>query len=337
MIYTKITIDTAVEAIDILSYALNELGVEGIEVEDKLPLTEEEKREMFIDIMPEQTEAYDGRAKVSCYIPMEGAETAGVRNSGTEISAPPKLEISKLLQDIREELNRIEEFMDVGAKTITLERLDDSDWLYQWREYFKPFRLEDNIVIKPTWEPLKDRRPEDIVIEIDPGIAFGTGSHETTRLCIRQLKKYITKDTALLDVGCGSGILSIAALKLGAREALLVDIDALAVRVSGENCRQNHLPSAAFRIVQGDLIGDPAFSKALEHPYDIVAANILAEVIIPLSGVIGPMLTEKGIFISSGILKKQEQQVRQALIDNQFSILETSYMGDWVSFTARKV
>lgn len=342
MIYTKITIDTTVEAIDMVSYTLAELGVEGIEVEDKVPLTEEEKQAMFIDILPEQTEVFDGLAKISCYIPMGEDNTEAARTANT--TEPPEdgfsrqgaHHISELLMNIRAELDKLGEFMDVGPKTVTVDRTDDADWLYKWKEYFKPFRLEEDIVIKPTWETAAEISPEDIVIEIDPGIAFGTGSHHTTKLCIRQLKKYITPKSAVLDAGCGSGILSIIAVKLGAKEALGIDIDDIAVKVSEENREQNHISPEVFEVRQGDVIGDTRFAASIDKQYDIVVANILANVIIPLSGAVAPLMKEDGVFITSGIINTKEEEVREALLQNHFEIAETTYMGDWVSFTAKK-
>lgn len=356
MIYTKLTIDTTVEAIDMVSYTLAELGVEGIEVDDKLPLTEEDKQAMFIDILPEQTEEYDGFAKISCYIPMTDTDVAPQsKMSSCDVasldSAPNYDEgaslgesfaehgihnISELIMNIQAELDKLSDFMDVGPKTVTVDHADDADWLYKWKEYFKPFRLEDDIVIKPTWEHLEDAAPEDIIIEIDPGIAFGTGSHNTTKLCIRQLKKYITPESTVLDAGCGSGILSIIALKLGAKEALGIDIDEIAVKVSEENREQNHISTEAFVVRQGDVIGDPQFAASFDKQYDIVVANILADVIIPLSGVVAPLMKADGVFITSGIINTKEEAVRDALLQNGFRIEETTYMGDWVSFTAKK-
>lgn len=331
MIYTKITIDTTVEAIDMISYTLGELGVEGIEVDDKIPLTEEEKEAMFIDIMPEQTAEYDGFAKISCYIPMG--------DDGSIVSEDESMEIHnipELIANIQAELEKISEFMDVGPKTITVDQSDDADWLHKWKEFFKPFKLEENIIIKPSWEELGDVRPEDIVIEIDPGIAFGTGSHNTTKLCITQLKKYVTPETTVLDLGCGSGILSMLAVKLGAKSALGIDIDSIAVDVSKENREMNHLTEEQFEVRQGDVIGDAGFASSITEKYDIVVANILADVIIPLSGVAGQFMKEDGVFVTSGIIDAKEDAVREALVSNGFQIVETTYMGDWVSFTAKK-
>lgn len=346
MLYTKLTIDTTVEAIDMVSYTLAELGVEGIEIEDKVPLTEEEKQAMFIDILPEQKEQYDGFAKISCYIPMtvQGAEqnngNSDVSNSLGEIFTEHGIHnISELIVNIQAELDKLREFLDVGPGTVTVDEKNDADWLYKWKEYFKPFRLEDNIIIKPTWETLQDTVSDDIVIEIDPGIAFGTGSHDTTRLCIRQLKKYILlkeKTCTVLDLGCGSGILSIIALKLGAKEALGIDIDDIAVKVSEENREQNHISKDVFTIMQGDVIRDRAFLDSIGKQYDVVVANILADVIIPLSGVVASLMKADGVFIASGIIYTKEEEVKEALLQNGLEIIGTDYMGDWVSFTAKK-
>ncbi len=341
MTYTKITIDTTVLAVDMISYQLGELGVEGIEVEDKLPLTEEEKQAMYIDIVPEQKEHYDGYAKISCYIPMGKEEPEGIRNTGIAVFPTPVFHIPKLLSDIRGMLDKLSTFMDVGPKTITVDSIDDKDWLYKWKEYFKPFRLEQNIIIKPSWEEVVSTDPEDIVLEIDPGIAFGTGTHDTTKLSIRQLKKYISKfaayrPTTVLDVGCGSGILSMIAIKLGAAKVVGTDIDEIAVKVSKENAEKNHILPKQLHLRQGDLIGDDAFAASIGEQFDIVVANILADVIIPLSRVIGSFMKPDGIFISSGIINTKEEEVRHALTEQGFEVIETTYMGEWVSFTAAK-
>lgn len=356
MIYTKITIVTTVEAVDMVSYTLAELGVEGIEVYDKLPLTEEEKQAMFIDILPEPTEQYDGLAEISCYIPMQNMDLTTrmdmTSNDGISVDDTGSYEkyggigdsfarlgihnISELLLNIRAELDKLSAFMDVGPKTITVDHTDDADWLYKWKEYFKPFRLEENILIKPTWETVEYVGADDIVIEIDPGIAFGTGSHNTTKLCIRQLKKYITSGSTVLDAGCGSGILSMIALKLGAEKALGIDIDEIAVKVSKENRTQNGVPEEQFIVRQGDVIGDSDFAASIGEQFDIVVANILADVIIPLSGVVAPLMKDTGVFITSGIINTKEGEVREALLKHDFDIVDTEYMGDWVSFTARK-
>lgn len=320
MMWTKLTIDTTVEAEDLISAFLDELGVEGVMIEDNVPLTEEEKAQMFVDI-PLVGED-DGTAKVSCFV-------------------DDTFDIDSLRADIAKELTRLEEFIPVGAKTITLSSTEDKDWINNWKQYFKPFRLYDNIVIKPTWEELCDAKEDDIVVEIDPGIAFGTGSHETTRLCIGQLKKYLKEGDTVFDVGSGSGILSIISSFLGAGFVHGMDIDEIAVKASVENAQVNKLSEDKLVFSCGNLLDkdDKAGENAirLNHgdKYDIVVANILADVIIPLSAVVTPYLKEDGYFITSGIIDMKEEAVRQALVDNGFDIIDIVHMNDWVSIIAK--
>lgn len=316
MIWKKLTIETTTEAVDRISYTLGELGVEGIEVEDKIPLSEEDRKAMFIDILPELP-ADDGIARIICYIDN------------------PERDVNALVEDIKGELDHIRQFMDIGSGHITLGETEDKDWMNNWKEFFHPFRL-DNILIKPTWieESQVELRPEDLLVEIDPGTAFGTGAHETTRLCIAQLKKYLNGEQAVFDVGCGSGILSIIAAKLGAKKVFGVDIDPLAIDASYENAAVNHIPETQVSFQQGDVIGDSGFTAGIEKQYDVVVANILADVIIPLSEKIVPFLKPDGVFISSGIIHTKEEPVRNALVQNGFEIIETTYMKDWVCFTA---
>ncbi|MGN0436073.1 MAG: 50S ribosomal protein L11 methyltransferase, partial [Wujia sp.] len=307
MMWTKLTIDTTVEAVDLISAFLDELGVEGIMIEDNVPLTEDEKAAMFVDIPLIEGED-DGTAKVSCFI-------------------DNTFDIDTLRADIAAELIRLKEFIPVGTMNITLSSTEDKDWINNWKQFFKPFRLYDNIVIKPTWENLEEVKEGDMVVEIDPGIAFGTGSHETTKLCIGQLKKYLKKGDTVFDVGSGSGILSIISSMLGAKFVHGMDIDEVAVRASIENADVNNIGTDKLVFTCGNLLsGDKSVEEqalAINNgqKYDIVVANILADVIIPLSGVIRPFLKDGGYFITSGIIDMKEQAVKEALISNGFEIL----------------
>lgn len=324
MIWKKITIETTTEAVDMISYTLGELGVEGIEIEDKVPLSEEDQKAMFIDILPELPPD-DGVALISCYIDN------------------PETDVDALVAQIKEELENMRQYMDIGSGRLTLGETEDKDWINNWKEFFHPFWL-NRILIKPTWIPESEveRKPGDIMIEIDPGTAFGTGAHETTKLCIEQLEKYLTGKETVFDAGCGSGILSIIATKLGAGQVFGVDIDPLAVDASYENCRVNHISDQQANFMQGNVIADEAFAEHMAQAkgslpqYDIVVANILADVIIPLSGKVAPYMKPDGIFISSGIIHTKEEEVRQALLANRFEIIETTYMKDWVCFTAKQ-
>lgn len=317
MKWTKLTIETTTEATDMLSYQLAEYGVEGIEIEDKIPLSEEDRRAMYIDILPELPPD-DGVAYISCYL-------------------DDRYNIKDLCNYIGETLRDLSAYMGVGTGSIRISETEDKDWINNWKEFFHPFRLEDNIVIQPTWTEEANLSEGDMVIRIDPGTSFGTGSHETTRLCIAGLKKYIRPGMRVMDAGCGSGILSIIAMKLSSSFVFGVDIDEVAVDTSRENLILNGISEDQFQIVQGDVAGDPDFAKqSLEQQgcYDIVTANILAEVIIPLSAVIRPFLKDGGVLITSGIIDTKEEAVTQALHQNGFRVLEVRHLGEWVSIVA---
>ena len=317
MKWIKLSVDTTTQAVDFISSLFDELRLEGIEIEDKIPLSEEEKKQMFIDILPELGPD-DGCATVSSYVKEEDYENS------------LKEEIEKGLEELRT-------FVDVGSGEVTVSVKDDQDWVNNWKKYFKPFRVAEDIVIKPTWETLKEVASDDLVIEIDPGTAFGTGSHETTRLCIESIRKYITKETDLLDVGCGSGILSIIAMKLGAKRVVATDIDSEAIRATKENMEVNHIPEEGIITYTGNIIDEEALQEKVGFGcYDLVVANILADIIIPLSGEIGKHMKKDGLFISSGIINMKRDEVRDALLSNGFEIVEENTMKDWVSFVGKK-
>ncbi|MFW5646899.1 MAG: 50S ribosomal protein L11 methyltransferase [Acetivibrio ethanolgignens] len=315
MKWIKISLKTTTEAVDFISSLFDELGLEGIQIEDNVPLSQEDKEAMYIDILPELPED-EGEATVTSYV-------------------SPEKDIEELKREITEGLEEISFFVNVGEGTITTEETDDGDWINNWKAFFKPFRVAEDIVIKPTWETLEDKKEDDLVIEIDPGTAFGTGAHETTRLCITGLRKYITKETKLLDVGCGSGILSIIGLKLGAKSAVGTDIDPAALTATYENMEVNHISKEQFTAYSGNIIEDKELQEKVGfEKYDIVVANILADVIIPLSGEIRQHMKKDGLFISSGIIDMKKEEVEAALLKNGFQIVEINTMGDWVSFVA---
>lgn len=317
MKWTKFTLKTTTEAVDLISSMLDELGIEGIEIEDNVPLSEADTKGMFIDILPELPPD-DGTAKVSFYL--------------EDLS-----NLEDLLRNIEEGLDDLSEFVNVGERTIAVSETEDKDWINNWKQYFKPFTVDD-ILIKPTWEEIPAEHADKLLIEIDPGTAFGTGKHETTQLCIRQLDKYIKGGEKVLDVGTGSGILGIAALKLGASEAFGTDLDENAVVAVKENLEANHIPAEKFGVVQGNIIDDKAIQDQAGYEcYDIVVANILAPVIIMLQGEIAPHLKHGGIFITSGIINTKEEDVRQAMEANpELEIVEINHQNDWVSITARR-
>lgn len=317
MKWTKFTLKTTTEAVDLISSMLDEIGIEGIEIEDNVPLSDTDTKGMFIDILPELPPD-DGSAKVSFYL--------------EDLS-----ELERILRDIEEGLDDLSQFVDVGERTIAMSETEDKDWINNWKQYFKPFTVDD-ILIKPTWEEIPSEHADKLLIQIDPGTAFGTGMHETTQLCIRQLRRYVTSESEILDVGTGSGILGIAALKLGAKHVFGTDLDENAIVAVGENLEANALTGDKFKVVQGNIIDDKAIQDQAGYAcYDIVVANILAPVIIMLQDEIAQHLKPNGVFITSGIINTKEQDVKDAMNGNpELEIIETTYQGEWVSITARR-
>ena len=317
MKWKKYTIDTTTEAVDFISSMLDEQGIEGIEIEDNVPLTQSETKGMFIDILPELPPD-DGTARVYFYLDLEADQAA-------------------CLAGVQKGLEELRGFVDLGEATITCSETEDKDWINNWKRYFKPF-LVDDLLIKPTWEEIPEGMSGKLMIEIDPGTAFGTGSHETTQLCIRELQKYMKPGDRVLDVGTGSGILAIAALKLGASFAFGTDLDENAVAAARENAEVNGITETQFVLETGNIIDDGALQeKAGTGVYDVAVANILAPVIIALQGEAGKHLKEGGIFITSGIINTKEDEVRAAFEANpRWEILETARQNDWVSIVVRK-
>ena len=316
MRWNKIRIETTTQAEEMVCYELQEMGIGGVEVEDHVALTEEDLKTMYVDLLPDEIAPDDGNAAVICYV--EEGEN-----------------LEDLLLKIRNKMAELSSWLPVGSGKIPVSSTEEEDWVNNWKAFFKPFRLDDNIVIKPTWETLDDRKEDDIVIEIDPGTAFGSGSHETTKLCISMLKKYVGPGKEILDVGTGSGILSIIALKLGAEHADGTDIDPNAIRAVRENFEVNHIRKDQAEVYQVNLLDDrEAWESEIMKSgkkYDVIVANILADVIIPLSAIVKNMLKEDGIFIASGIIDTMEKPVCDAFLRNGFDLIEVHHMKDWVS------
>jgi ribosomal protein L11 methyltransferase len=237
---------------------------------------------------------------------------------------------------VQEELEDLRSFLDIGEGTITESQTEDKDWINNWKEYFHQFYVDDILII-PSWEEVKPEDEGKMIIHIDPGTAFGTGMHETTQLCMRQLKKYVNSDTKILDVGTGSGILSIVALKLGAKKAVGTDLDPCAISATRENLEANDIPEGKMDVMIGNIIDDKEVQDAVGYEaYDIVAANILADVLVPLTPVIVNQMKKGGIYITSGILDEKETVVVDAVKAAGLEVLEVTHQGEWVSVTARK-
>lgn len=316
MKWNRFTVKTKTEAEDIVISTLAEVGIEGVEIQDKQPLTEEDKAQMFVDIMPEGP-ADDGVAYVNFYLEEDADKEA-------------------ILKDVREALDDLKNFMDIGEATIEESQTEDKDWINNWKQYFHQFYVDD-ILIVPSWEEVKAEDKDKMILHIDPGTAFGTGMHETTQLVIRQLKKYVTPDTEMLDVGTGSGILGIVALKLGAKHVLGTDLDPCAVPAVAENKEANQIVDETFDMVIGNIIDDKAIQdQAGYEKYDIVTANILADVLIPLTPVIVNQMKKGAYYITSGILDVKEEVVVEAVKAAGLTVVEVTHQGEWVSVTARK-
>ena len=316
MKWNKFTLKTRSEVEDIVISTLADLGIEGVEIQDKQPLTESDKQQMFVDIMPDIPDD-DGIAYLNFYLDVDEDK-------------------EKVLADVRAALAEMQEFLDLGECTIIESETEDKDWINNWKQYFKQFYVDDILII-PSWEEVKPEDRDKMIIHIDPGTAFGTGMHETTQLCIRQLKKYVTKDTELLDVGTGSGILSIIALKLGARHAVGTDLDPCAVPAVEENKEVNGIPVEAFDMMIGNIIDDKEVQDRVGYEkYDIVTANILADVLVPLTPVIVHQMKPGAVYITSGILDVKEEVVKEAVVAAGLEVVEVTHQGEWVSVTARK-
>ena len=316
MKWNRFTIKTKTEAEDVIISALADVGVEGVEIQDKQPLTETDKEQMFVDIMPEGP-ADDGIAYLNFYLE-EDTETAPV------------------LEKVRAVLEEGRGDMDIGEGTITESQTEDKDWINNWKEYFHQFYVDD-ILIVPSWEEVKEEDKDKMILHIDPGTAFGTGMHETTQLVIRQLKKFVTKDTQMLDVGTGSGILGIVALKLGAAHVVGTDLDPCAIPAVADNKEANDIKDETFDMLIGNIIDDKEVQDTVGYEkYDIVTANILADVLVPLTPVIVNQMKKGAYYITSGILDVKEEVVVKAVKDAGLQLVEVTHQGEWVSVTARK-
>lgn len=316
MKWNQFRLKTTTEAEDIVSSMLADLGIEGVQIEDKIPLTQSDKEQMFVDILPDMPED-DGCAYLTFYLDEE-------------------VDKHEMLLKVRQELEEMRSYLNVGDCTIEESQTEDVDWVNNWKQYFHQFYIDDILVI-PSWENVEAKDSDKMVIHIDPGTAFGTGMHETTQLCIRQLKKYVTEDTEILDVGCGSGILGMLALKFGAKHSVGTDLDPCAIDATYENMDNNGISRDQYEVMIGNIIDDKEVQDKVGYEkYDIVAANILADVLVPLTPVIIHQLKKGGIYITSGIIEDKEEVVVEAGKKAGLEVLEVNHQGEWVSVTARK-
>ena len=316
MKWNQFRLKTTTEAEDIVSSMLADLGIEGVQIEDKIPLTQSDKEQMFVDILPDMPED-DGCAYLTFYLDED-------------------VDKREMLMKVRQELEEMRSYVNVGECTIEESQTEDVDWVNNWKQYFHQFYIDDILVI-PSWENVEAKDSDKMVIHIDPGTAFGTGMHETTQLCIRQLKKYVTDGTLILDVGCGSGILGMLALKFGAKYSVGTDLDPCAIDATYENMDNNGISRDQYEVMIGNIIDDKEVQDKVGYEkYDIVAANILADVLVPLTPVILHQLKKGGIYITSGIIEDKEEVVVEAVKKAGLEVLEVNHQGEWVSVTARK-
>lgn len=316
MKWKQFRLKTTTQAEDIVSSMLADLGIEGVQIEDKIPLTEQDKEQMFVDILPDIPDD-DGTAYLTFYLDEEE-------------------DVAPVLMNVRKELEDMRAFLDVGECTIEESETEDVDWVNNWKQYFHQFYIDDILVI-PSWEKVKPEDSDKMVIHIDPGTAFGTGMHETTQLCIRALKKYVTSETEILDVGCGSGILGMLALKFGAKHSLGTDLDPCAIDATHENMEVNGIRKDQYEVMIGNIIDDKAVQDAVGYEkYDIVAANILADVLVPLTPVIIHQMKPGAVYITSGIIEDKENVVVEAVKAAGLEVLEVNHQGEWLSVVARK-
>ena len=316
MKWNQFRLKTTTEAEDIVSSMLADLGIEGVQIEDKIPLTQSDKEQMFVDILPDIPED-DGCAYLTFYLDED-------------------VDKQELLLKVRQELEEMRSYLNVGECTIEESQTEDVDWVNNWKQYFHQFYIDDILVI-PSWENVEAKDSDKMVIHIDPGTAFGTGMHETTQLCIRALKKYVTSETEILDVGCGSGILGMLALKFGAKHSLGTDLDPCAIDATHENMEVNGIRKDQYEVMIGNIIDDKAVQDAVGYEkYDIVAANILADVLVPLTPVIIHQMKPGAVYITSGIIEDKENVVVEAVKAAGLEVLEVNHQGEWVSVVARK-
>lgn len=346
MKWKKLTVKTVTDAEDIIISELYDLGLEGAMIEDHVPLTAWEKEQMFVDILPDGPED-DGIAYLSFFVevPSDDEEKGIATQNGLSddmdnsyfiVSNGQAPDMDALVEAVRNKLSEIREYMDIGEGSITISETEDKDWLNNWKEFFHQFYIDD-LLVTPSWEEIKPGDQDKKILHIDPGTAFGTGMHETTQLCIRQLKKYITPETVLLDVGTGSGILAIVSLMYGIKEAVGTDLDPCAVEAVRENMEVNGVNADQFEMMIGNIISDPEIQDRVGYErYDIVVANILAEVLLPLTPVVKKCLKPGGIYITSGIIAEKEQLVVDAVKAAGMEVLEVTRQNEWVSVTARR-
>jgi ribosomal protein L11 methyltransferase len=309
MKWIEVQIKTTTEAVEAVSNILYEVGVGGLAIEDP--------NDIILQTANDDWDFIDSSLLDQDF---EGVIVKGY--------FPESEDLIDKIELIKQNVEKIPLYnLDKGLGEVTTTEVYEKDWAHAWKKYYKPKKVAKNVVIKPSWEEyIADK--DDIIIELDPGMAFGTGTHETTIMCIQQLENYVKSGSTVFDVGCGSGILSVAAAKLGARRVIGVDLDELCVKVSKDNIKINNVEDLV-EIRHGNLL-DVVNEKA-----EVVVSNIIAEIIIILSKDIKKFLKNNGVFIASGIINEKIGSVKQALIEENMEIVEIINMGEWACIVSK--
>lgn len=311
MNWTEVTIKTTTEAVEAISNILMEERCGGVMIEDPKDFLFQKKNELDWDYVEEEVFNKSGQdgVLIKTYIPEE-------RN------------VLELIETVKARIALLPSFgLDIGEGSVSLSNVHESDWANEWKKYYKPTKIGKKIVVKPSWEDYEEQEG-DLIIELDPGMAFGTGTHETTSMCIRELENYVDETKTVFDIGCGSGILAIAAAKLGAKEVVGGDLDEVAVKVSKENCEINHVSDQV--IVKHGSLFEVVDSKA-----DVIVANIIADIIKILAKDVSKFLKEDGVFIASGIILAKIDEVCEALEENGFEIVKVERLGEWSAIVSK--
>ena len=312
MKWTEVLIKVDPQAVEAVTDILYGLGAQGVAIDEPVDVQKLREDELYWDYIDEKLLENDTEeTKIMAYFSEE------------ETNLPEKIAV------IREKIRNLTEFgLSIGSGTVELSNVNQEDWESAWKQYFKPVHVTDRIVVKPEWEEYSPQEGE-IVIEIDPGMAFGTGTHETTSMCINQIEKNLKAGDRVIDIGSGSGILSMAAVLLGAEKATGVDLDPVAVRVALENVELNNLQDK-IEILHGNL------TDVIKEKADIVVANIMADIILILLEDVRAFIKDDGLFISSGIIQEKRAAVEARLLEKNFSIVEVETKGEWCAITAQK-
>ena len=316
--WLTVHVDTVHDGLDAVTDLLSGLGIDSISVEDETEFHEflEQNRAAWDYVEEALEESMRGRSRVTFYLPDD--------EDGYAQLAQARIALQRL-KESRD---------DCGPLLMSMEHTQNSDWEYGWKDYYKPIEVGNRLLILPKWEAAELRGR--VAVVLDPGLSFGTGEHPTTQLCLTLLEKCLKGGERVLDLGCGSGILSIAALNLGAASATAVDIDELCQRVAAENAALNQIGPDRFSVLCGDVLSDAALLERLGGGYDIVLANIVADVIISLSPLVRNLVSPAGHFLCSGIISGREQEVADALRRDGFEILDTYSKNDWYAYHCMK-